>query len=289
MDALSSLLAMMQPRGHIFFTGDYCGDFSLDTSGNGLAHFHVIARGQCWLEIDGRREERPLQAGDLVLLPHDSRHALHGHPPGQPPMPGTEGFVTLICGHFEFASRRVNPVLAALPDFVVVRQEDHPEDGWLDTLLLFMRHEASRKAPGAGMVIDRLSEVLFLFILRAVIHQSGRDAGFLKAFADPAVARALEAIHEQPGEPWSVATLAERAALSRSAFASRFHELVGMTPAAYLTRYRMDIAHDWLVRNELTMDEIAERSGYSSTAAFTKSFKKVTGVSPGRVRREGKR
>ena len=135
-----------------------------------------------------------------------------------------------------------------------------------------------------NMVIDRLSDVLFLFILRALINRQDQSADFLRAFADPAIARALGAIHERPGDPWSLEQLAEVAALSRTAFVNRFRELVGITPAAYLAQYRMDQASSWLRQSTMTMDEIAERCGYGSTAAFAKAYKKVTGVAPGAVR-----
>ncbi len=288
MDALSSLLQNLQPQGHVFFTGEYCGNFSIDTSGNGRANFHVIARGQCWLSINDRLDPRPLQAGDLILLPHDAPHALLPSAQGALPDDSSEGFVSLICGYFEFDSNRVNPVLAALPEVVVLRAEDHPEDGWLDLLLQFMKHETQREAPGMNMVIDRLSEVLFLFILRALIDRQDQSAEFLRAFADPAIAHSLGAIHAKPGDPWTLEQLADVAALSRTAFANRFRELVGITPAAYLAQYRMDQASSWLRQGTITMDEIAERCGYSSTAAFAKAYKKITGVAPGAVRRDNR-
>jgi transcriptional regulator GlxA family with amidase domain len=101
---------------------------------------------------------------------------------------------------------------------------------------------------------------------------------------DPALARALAAMHEHPEWAWSVDSLAATAALSRTAFANRFRELAGLTPGAYLARLRMDLAREWLQAGVLSMDEIAARSGYASTAAFAKAFKQVTGVPPGQVR-----
>ena len=285
MDALSSLLQNLKPQGHIFFTGEYCGNYSVDTSGNGRANFHVIARGQCWLRINDRLDPRPLQAGDLILLPYDAPHALLPSAQGALPDDSSEGYVSLICGYFEFDSNRANPVLEALPEVVVLRAEEHPEDGWLDLLLQFMKHEAQREAPGMNMVIDRLSEVLFLFILRALMERHDQSPEFLRAFADPAIARSLGAIHAQPGDPWSLEQLAEVAALSRTAFVNRFRKLVGITPATYLAQYRMDQASSWLRQGMMTMDEIAERCSYNSTAAFAKAYKKVTGVAPGSVRR----
>lgn len=288
MDALSSLLQLMRPRGHIFFSGEYCGDFAVDISGDGRAKFHVIAGGQCWLNAEGFGEQGALQAGDLVMFPHDASLALLPYPPGHPGAEGEEGFVSLICGYYEFASRRINPILAALPEVVVVRETEHLEDNYIGQLLPIMKHEATCEAAGTNMAIDLLSEVLFMFVLRTLADDPARSSTFLRAFADPATARALGVMHEHPHKPWTVASLAETAALSRTAFSRRFHELVGITPLAYLTRYRMDLAVDWLRQGELSIDDIAERCGYTSSAAFAKAFKKETGSTPGMIRREAR-
>jgi AraC-like DNA-binding protein len=234
----------------------------------------------------GWEEKWPLQAGDLVMFPRDARHTLLPHPPGQSGSESGEGgFVSLICGYYEFASRRIDPILAALPDVVVVREAEYQQDGWMGNLLQLLKHEAHREAAGGKMVIDLLSEVLFLFVLRALASDPMRSPKFLRAFADPATARALTAIHDQPHRPWTVASLAEVAALSRTAFANRFHDLVGMTPLAYLTHYRMDLATDWLRQGDMSVDDVAARCGYTSSTAFAKAFKKETGCTPGMVRR----
>lgn len=284
MDALTLLLRNVEVRGHIFFSGDYCGDYAIDTSGNGHAHFHVVAKGECWLRLGYDVQPRPLRAGDLVVFPRDAGHQLIPHPPNRLPQIG-DGFVSLICGHYEFCSKRMNPVFDALPDFVVLHAEDRPEDGWLDTLLRFMRYEAQTDSPGAGMVIDQLADVLLVYILRALIADKRLNIGLLRAFSDPAITRALSAMLEHPEKPWSVSSLAGVAAISRTAFSQRFHELLGMTPAAYLANYRMDVASGWLRQGELSMDQVAEQVGYASTAAFAKAFKKLTGQSPGKLRR----
>jgi AraC-like DNA-binding protein len=288
MDALSSLLQLIRPRGHIFFSGEYCGDFAVDLSGDGRAKFHVIAGGQCWLNAEGFEEQGALRAGDFVMFPHDASLALLPHPPGHSGTEGEEGFVSLICGYYEFFSRRVNPVLAALPDVVVVREKDRLKHSHIGQLLSIMRHEAASEAAGANMAIDLLSEVLFMFVLRTLADDPARSPTFLRAFADPVTARALGVMHEHPHKPWTVASLAETAAVSRTAFSKRFHELVGITPLAYLTRYRMDLAAEWLRQGELSMEEIAERCGYNSVAAFAKAFKKETGSTPGMIRRENR-
>lgn len=285
MDALTFLLRNVEVRGHIFFNGEFCGSYAVDTSGSGRPHFHVVAKGECWLQREGEVWPRPLRAGDLVFFPRDAKHQLIPTPSDRDAFAG-DGYVSLICGHYDLCSRRINPVFDALPDAVVLHAEDRPEDGWLDTLLRFMRYEALSDSQGAALVIDQLADVLLVYILRAVIADQQVSNGVLRAFADPAITRALSAMLEHPEKAWSVSSLAEVAAMSRTAFAQRFHQLLDATPLAYLSHYRMDVAKTLLRQGELSMDQVAEQVGYASTPAFAKAFKKLTGTSPGRLRRE---
>ncbi len=285
MDPLSSLLQKLSVQGHIFFNGDFCGDFSVDTSGDGYAHFHVVSDGECWLKVGERLIEEPLQAGDLVLLPHDSSHMLLPFHPGTKPENPELGFVSLICGHYEFSSKRANPVLAALPDYILVRGGNNTDDNWLKIILNFLRHESNSDLPGMNMVMDHLSEVLFTYILRSFMNSAESDRLLLKAFTDPAITKALNLMHDAPQQNWTVESLCSQVGLSRTAFTNKFQQLVGIAPAAYLVDYRMDLATELLEQGELSTDQIAEMCGYQSTAAFAKAYKKNTGDSPGKIRK----
>ena len=286
MDPLSLLLQKLSVKGHIFFNGDFCGNFSVDTSGDGCAHFHVISDGECWLKVGDQLVDEPLQAGDLLLLPHDASHMLLPFHPDDKPEKLDLGFVSLICGHYEFSSKRANPILAALPEYILVRDRDNPDDHWLEILLNFLRYESQSNLPGMNMVMDHLSEVLFTYILRSFMNSADKDRLFLKAFTDPAITKALNLMHDAPQQNWTVELLSSQVGLSRTAFANKFHQLVGIAPAAYLVLYRMDLATELLEQGELSMDQIAEMCGYQSTAAFSKAYKKNTGDSPGKIRKK---
>ncbi len=288
MDPLSVLLQKLSVKGHIFFNGDFCGDFSVDTSGDGFAHFHVISDGECWLKMGDQLISEPLRPGDLLLLPHDASHSLLPFHPDHEATDVDAGFVTLICGHYEFSSKRANPILAALPDFILVRAGDNADDHWFEVLLNFLKHEARNDLPGMNMVMDHLSEVLFAYILRSYMKTAGEDGQFLRAFTDPAVTRALNKMHEAPQKNWTIDQLSAEVGLSRTAFASKFQQLVGIAPASYLVLYRMDLATELLEQGELSMDQVAERCGYQTTAAFAKAYKKIIGNSPGQVRKKAK-
>ena len=111
---------------------------------------------------------------------------------------------------------------------------------------------------------------------------------FLRAFTDPAITQALNLMHETPQDNWTVDSLSAKVGLSRTVFASKFHQLVGIAPAAYLVLFRMDLATEYLEQGELSMDQIAEMCGYQSAAAFSKAYKKTTGDSPGKIRKSAK-
>ena len=150
----------------------------------------------------------------------------------------------------------------------------------------FIAREARVPKAGGETVITRLADILVVQMIRSWIDHIPDDGrGWIAAIRDENVGRALRAIHAEPGRDWTVATLAKQACLSRSAFSSRFTELVGEPAMQYLTQWRMQVAHTWLEDSADPISSIARRSGYRSEAAFGRAFKRVMGVSPGSIRR----
>jgi AraC-like DNA-binding protein len=133
-------------------------------------------------------------------------------------------------------------------------------------------------------VLTRLAEILFVQVLRAYIESSDATSRGLAGLADPNTQRSLRAIHEAPGEPWTVATLAAKAGLSRTTFSEKFHKLVGTTPMQYLMAWRIEQAKVALSDPSIAIALIAERVGYKSEAAFSRAFKNLAGVGPGQYR-----
>ncbi|MBI2296107.1 MAG: helix-turn-helix transcriptional regulator, partial [Betaproteobacteria bacterium] len=170
-----------------------------------------------------------------------------------------------------------------------IRGTDSYDFAWLQTALNFMIHETKAARPGAEAVVNRLAEVLFIQMVRAYLEQSKAPPGMLAAIADKQIGAALQLMHQAPQHPWLLATLAQRVGVSRSAFAARFHQLVGQTPMQYLTFWRMQQARKLLTETRLGTAAIAERVGYQSEAAFSKAFKKIVGTGPGAFRRTSSR
>jgi AraC-like DNA-binding protein len=233
-----------------------------------------------------------LRGGDLLVFPRDALHVISASAESPRLIPhsgvvrdeGEGPSTTLVCGYFEFDSPLMNPVLTALPEVIHI-QSDLAHNTWLDPLLRLIADETGRDDLGADVAVDRLSDVLFIQVVRHCMRDSSGRMGLLAALADRKIARALSALHDAPESSWKVETLAAQAGMSRAAFARRFQQLMAMTPMAYVTHWRMQRAHEWLRSGELSMAAIAERSGYQSEAAFRKAYKQHSGVAPGAVRR----
>ena len=262
----------------------------MDTSGSGQAVFHVVAGGQCWLHGMDAPSPTPLFPGDLLILPRDTPHELSDSeiPAGQPPTDvrplgdeSAEG-TDLLCGYFQFDDQVANPLLDALPDFLIIRQ-DAPGNEGMRRLIDLLVKEAADSEPGVEAVLERLSDALFIQAIRAYLRAS-ESKGLAAALADSAVHRALQLMHGHPERGWKLASLARAAALSRSTLVQRFTGAMGEPPMVYLAKWRMKLAVRWL-REGHTVAEVAERCGYGSEAGFAKAFKRHAGLGPGAARR----
>lgn len=158
--------------------------------------------------------------------------------------------------------------------------------GFTDIVSLIAR-ESTLSQPGTQTMLRRLTEMLFIQVIRAWIEQQSQaNGGWLAALRDQPIGTALALIHQSPERGWTVEELAEAVALSRSAFSARFTHLVGEPPMKYLTRWRMHIATR-LLKNDVNMEEIASQLGYVSEVAFRKAFKREMGMPPARYRQLG--
>lgn len=295
MDSLSEILQATRLSARVFLHSSFCGQWAVDTSGSQHATFHVVARGTCWLHMQDMNQPEPLRAGDLVVFPRDAAHTISNSecPPGpelvrnRPAPAVADGPTTsLICGYFEFGENHWDILLECMPAFLVIRNEVMSETGHMNALIDFMIFEAEANRQGSDVVINRLSDVLFIHVVRNYISQHKPANGIIAAIADTRLAKGLSAFHQDPGGNWTVEQLAKASGMSRSAFSEYFHRLIGQTPLQYVTQWRMYIAHELLTSSQHSMLSIAEKSGYLSEASFAKVYKKYFGVGPGAVRRK---
>lgn len=289
-------LRIINFRSEVYYRGQICDDWYLDTSGTGHINVHVVCHGDCWFRLPGLNEPIHLSAGDVVVLPHDAAHLLTSSSdlpaqygkiskahegPHNREAPGT----ALFCGYLTVDKNAYRQVFAMLPNHVVIRGGETAGGASLRSLIDLLFAETQSDHLGASAILDRLADVLMFYVIRHAVMQGAQSIGLVVALADRQIRPALVAMCETPERVWTVDALAEHACMSRSAFAERFSALVGKAPMEFLTDWRMQLARAWLEQARLSVADVAARCGYTSEAAFSKAFKRVTGVGPGEFRR----
>jgi len=272
----------------------------------GYLWFHVITSGTCWLETQGPGT-RLLSPGDVALVPHGDGHCLRSEPDAvaAPILELSREHVSeryevlhhggggvrtdLVCAAVRFEHPATFDLIRLLPPMIHVEAASSLQPDWMHTTLRLMAAEARELRPGGETVITRLSDVLVIQAIRSWIETDmATQTGWLGALRDRQIGRAITLIHQDPARAWTVALLADEAAMSRSAFAARFTELVGEPAISYVTRWRMHLALSALRDRSATVNELADRLGYQSVAAFSRAFKRIMGMSPGAVARTRK-
>jgi AraC-like DNA-binding protein len=296
MDPLDELFAAMRVQGALYARLEARAPWGLSLAGGEAARFGMVVRGSCLLDVEGVDAPVPLAAGDCYVLAHGTPYVLRDAPltptvscasvvrdriGGVVELGGAGAPATVLCGWFHFDKQAAGPLLELLPTLLHVRMDEaraHALQGTLQLLAL----ETGEPGLGSGLVVSRLADILFVQAVRAHAQSLGEaQSGWLAALADPRIGPALRALHKDLGRPWTVDDLAGIASLSRSAFALRFRQRVGEAPLEYLTRWRMFKAGHLLRQRQAATGEVASAVGYESEAAFSKAFKRTTGMTPG--------
>lgn len=286
-DLLSDILSSYQLRAEVIDTPQMCGAWQLNTFGQKRAAFHWMGEGSGWLHMKTLKKPLRLQAGDLVVFPHDAWHMISGEPRyrGEADREVQEGagpMTTIICGYFDFSTGSRNALTEALPDLMLLRGDD--SGAAMQGLGQLLLREAHGKGLGRQALLNKLSDALFVMVLRAHLHSEQEPRGLLAALSDARLRRVLAALHRDPQRDWTLEEMAKVGLMSRTAFAQQFAERVGQTPIQYLTRHRMMLALMWLRDEFCSVKDIAGRLGYETEAAFRRAFKRVHGKGPGQMR-----
>ena len=285
--------------------------------------FHVVTVAGCIVTC-GKIGPIKLEVGDVIVIPRGDQHVLTSDP-GVTPVPikdiyqkpsaqnvavvrhgGGGESASFVCG-FLHADQRFAPLLESLPQLLVVRTRGNTilletffgdersemqvaegsEAAWWISTVQYFSGEASRSGPGNHAVLARLSELLFMEVMRWQLRSLSEErAGWLAGLNDPQIGRVIALLHAEPAHAWTVDELADRVGMSRAALAKRFVDLVGDSPIQYLAGWRMHLARQLLRESTLSMGEIAERVGYESEAAFNRAFRREVGSPPATWRRE---
>ncbi|WP_460124505.1 cupin domain-containing protein [Pseudomonas sp. S2_C03] len=272
---------------------------------SGHAWFHFLAVGNAVLRMeDGTTYD--LSAGNAVFISHGAAHQLLSETEHcvddidsfdvsslgdtvsaiEAGTDSTRLPTTIIfSGCMEFELGSIHGLGKLMPGLMLIDAGGQRYPG-LVPILATMEREVSAARVGFAGILARLADVVAAMVVRGWVECAcGNASGLVAALRDPRLGRALLALHQHPGRDWTVAQLAQQCNTSRSVFADRFKDTIGMTPLNYVTELRMRLASQWLTLERLPIEEVAERLGYTSQAAFSRAFKRVTGKPPGLSRR----
>jgi len=314
-DVLSDVLRTVKLTGALFFPLEASSPWADEIPSaavlaravlRGAQHvvsYHIVTSGACWATLrDGPTVH--LHAGDILVIPHGEPYVMSSAPDlrsdasadavlsffrematGSPPSVMVEGGggperTHLVCGFLGCDLRPFNPLLKTLPRIVHLERPAAAHDH-LEHLIEFALAESRERRSGAKCVLLRLSEVLFVEVVRRYLDGLVADqAGWLAGLQDPIVGHALALLHDRPAEAWTLERLARQVGVSRSALADRFTTLVGQPPMRYLGHWRMQLGARLLADGTAKVAAVARDVGYDSEAAFSRGFKKIVGVSP---------
>jgi AraC-like DNA-binding protein len=316
-DPLSDLLKTVRLTGAVFFeiaaeepwaVGSPAREQILPKILPGADHliaYHVVTTGRCFATAVGGNAV-PLEAGQVVMFTNGQPHIMSSGPnmPAKPPMPdvievaasGQKPFcinlgsgtasAKLVCGYLACDARPYNPLIENLPPVITAGDPRGSGEGLVAQFVRFAVAEAADKHAGSDSVLTKLSELMFIDVVRRYLEKlPAEQAGWLAGLRDPLVGKALSLLHGKPAHNWTLEDLAKEAGVSRSVLAERFTQFVGVPPIQYLAKWRMQIAAELLTGSTINVAGIATRIGYESEAAFSRAFKKMIGVAPSAWRR----
>ena len=310
LDPLSDVLQSIRLQGAVFYFVECVEPWAAEAppaaeiaaalmpGAQHVFEFHAVTSGRCWAGPIGAQPIR-LEEGDFVAFPQGDPHVVSSAPgmraPPDPaifarqegqqlPYPVTYGSghgarAGLVCGFLGCDARPFNPLLATLPRVLHASRRDGVD--WLSRFIDLAVAESRERRPGGDSVLSRVSELLFVEVVRRHLEALPQgETGWFAGLRDEFVGKAIERLHGRPAAPWTLDLLAREVGLSRSALAERFTRLVGEPPMHYLARWRMQLASARLASGGANVQAVAAEVGYASKAAFSRAFKKIVGAPP---------
>jgi AraC-like DNA-binding protein len=315
-DAFSEVLSMVKLQGALFFNAEFSAPWGFSSPRSsllvphmvpGAEHlmiYHFVLEGAASIRTESG-ETVSLSSGDIVVFPHGDPHRMGRGSPAQlmdtaavlklmlrrnlgPMSAGGGGEVTrFVCGYMACDRRLCQPILGGLPAVIKVNIRTDASGQWLENSIRHLVEETSSASPGSSAMLAKLSEALFVDILRRYIAGLPTEqTGWLAGTRDPVVGKSLAILHRRPEHSWTIAELAREVGLSRSALADRFSRYLSEPPMAYLARWRLQLAARSLGSTSHSVAQIAAEVGYESEAAFNRAFKREFGLPPARFRKD---
>jgi AraC-like DNA-binding protein len=282
----NSLLTL---KSKLVYAGGVCGHWGIDHNSDTTIWLHLVTKGDSWVHYPDSSKVVLLGEGDLlVFLPHSEPHYLSYSPdelrfdaPDARKTTWEEGTTAFVCALIDLALPKAY-LWQVLPTEILVRRNDAD-----DALADLTRHtvtEARQQRFGSYSVIERLCDSIFVLMVRHCVENGVIGEGALAALHDKRLETVLSLIHREPWAPWTVVSLGARVGKSKTVLTEKFSRLMGCPPGEYLVKWRMQTAANWLKESPLPVEVVAERCGYNSVSAFSRTFTRCYGVSPGAFR-----
>lgn len=315
MDALSEALRSVHMTGAIFYRAECTSPWGfaipplreyahlLAPGTERVVSYHLMTEGDAVARF-GDGHEVPITAGDVLIIPHGDPHVIsNGRAPRIIDAHGTldrylagdlstlqiggGGEATrFVCGFFGCERHADRLFLAGLPMVIKTNLRDDVAGQWLEHSIRHLVTEAGGGRPGRSVLLSKMAEALFIEALRRYMEQlPAEQTGWLAAARDDIVGTVIAAMHRAPGRQWTLDSLAEEAAASRSVITERFARFLGESPLAYLAMWRMQLAARRLQTSRDTVLRVALEVGYESEAGFIRAFKREFGLPPAKYRR----
>ena len=306
-DVLAQLLRDIRVERCLQYCFEPHGDWVVDASPApfrppGSVSFHIVVEGHVWIDL--RERQFTADAGDVVIVPRGAHHFIGAGTDGRllspgddlppPPWPALPRVTyalpraprhRLLCGFLQARVLDFQPLLAALPEVMLARPSRDDRD-WLGPAVNRLVREIDEPTPGGMTLVARLSEIVFIELLRRQMLQArAASAGWLAALGDPVLQRALHALHAQPEQAWTQPSLAQAIGVSKTVLCEHFQRVLAMSPMRYLREWRLYLASAELADSELSVQRVAERAGYGTEAAFNRAFTRHYGTPPATWRR----
>ena len=263
-DRLQALFSHFAVSARTFQAGALCGINSLDGDGP-HGQLHLVRRGE--VEVRHRKTSVKISEPSLLLYPRPLAHRF---------ITDAQRGADFVCANLSFEGGSANPIASALPEFVCLPLKQLQGS---EAVLELLFSEAAAQYCGRQAMLDRLFEVVLIQVLRQLMESQQTQVGMLAGLAHPKLRLAIVKMHEEPQKEWSLEDLATVCGMSRSAFANAFRDAVGVTPGAYLQKWRVGLAQKALLAGK-SLKLIAQDVGYGSEAALSRAFKAQSGMSP---------
>ncbi|MEM9101364.1 MAG: AraC family transcriptional regulator [Pseudomonadota bacterium] len=266
MDKLSSVLNAFSLNADVFYSGNLCGTQIFHAEDHAYGHLHLLRSGR--LEVKGNDGfEKILETPSVLFFPNSFRHQLFAD---------EHQGVDLVCAKIQYQETHVNPLIKALPVFLYYEME---HCGLLGETAIWIFKEAFEEKNGKQFIVNRLCDVFLINILRQVLEEGLIKEGMMAGLAHPQMTKVLVKIHQHPEINWTLSSMADVCAMSRSKFAEVFKMVIGNTPLDYLTDWRISVAQKWILKGQ-GMDWVANQVGYENGSALARVFRKKMGLSP---------